>query len=62
MAKKISEEENKIKKLKIFIQVNIGNETQKSGISVNDLRNFYEICTKEFNLDIVGLMCLPPYR
>lgn len=61
LAKKISEEENKIKKkLKIFIQVNIGNEIQKSGISINDLRNFYEICTKEFNLNIVGLMCLPP--
>tara|TARA_Y100000590_G_C15657284_1_gene991142 strand:- start:1000 stop:1656 length:657 start_codon:yes stop_codon:yes gene_type:complete len=61
LAKKISEEENKIKKkLKIFIQVNIGNEVQKSGISVNDLSNFYKICTKDFNLNIVGLMCLPP--
>ena len=40
LAKKISEEENKIKKLKIFIQVNIGNEIQKSGISVNDLQIF----------------------
>ena len=61
LAKKISEEENKIKKkLKIFIQVNIGNEIQKSGISVNDLGDFYETCTKEFNLDIIGLMCLPP--
>ena len=61
LAKKISEEENKIKKkLKIFIQVNIGNEIQKNGIPVIDLPNFYNICTKELNLNIVGLMCLPP--
>ena len=61
LAKKISEEENKIKKkLKIFIQVNIGNEIQKNGIPVIDLPNFYNICTKELNLNIIGLMCLPP--
>ena len=61
LAKKISEEQNKIKKkLKIFIQVNIGNENQKNGFMISDLSNFYKICTKELNLDIVGLMCLPP--
>ncbi len=61
LAKKISEEQNKIKKkLKIFIQVNIGNETQKSGVSVDDLPNFYKQCVDEFNLNIIGLMCLPP--
>ncbi len=63
LAKKISEEQNKIeRKLKIFIQINIGNETQKGGISVQDLPIFYKTCVEEFNLDIVGLMCLPPLK
>ena len=48
------------KKLKYFIQVNIGNEFQKSGISVNELDSFYNYCTNEVNLDIVGLMVIPP--
>ena len=61
LAKKISEEQNKIKKkLKIFIQVNIGNEIQKNGIMVKDLSNFYKTCTEQFDLDIIGLMCIPP--
>ncbi len=61
LAKKISEEQNKIKKkLKIFVQVNIGNESQKGGVSVDNLENFYKICIEDLNLDIVGLMCLPP--
>ena len=61
LAKKIYEEQNKIKKsLKIFIQVNIGNEVQKSGINEEYLEEFYNKCISEFNLDIVGLMCLPP--
>ena len=47
------------KKLKLFIQVNIGNEEQKSGISVSNLKNFYEYC-KKLDLNIIGLMCLPP--
>ena len=55
LAKKISEEQNKIKKkLKIFIQVNIGNETQKSGVSVDDLPNFYRQCVDEFNLNPIA--------
>ena len=49
---------NKI--LKYFIQVNIGNELQKSGIPVNELDAFYNYCTKEINLNIVGLMVIPP--
>jgi PLP dependent protein len=49
---------NKI--LKYFIQVNIGNELQKSGIPVNELDAFYSYCTKEINLNIVGLMVIPP--
>ena len=61
LAKKIYEEQNRIKKnLKIFIQVNIGNEDQKSGINEGYLEEFYKKCISEFNLDIVGLMCLPP--
>jgi PLP dependent protein len=60
LAKKISEEQNKINKdIKVFIQINIGNEIQKSGISKDDLVNFYNYC-KEINLNVIGLMCLPP--
>jgi len=60
LAKKISEEIIKNKKdIKIFIQVNIGNENQKSGIAVKNLDNFYQYC-KHLNLNVVGLMCIPP--
>ena len=61
LAKKISEEQSKLnKKLKIFIQINIGNEVQKNGIAEEDLEIFYKKCVNDFNLDIIGLMCLPP--
>jgi len=61
VAQKISIEEKKNnKKLKIFIQINIGNEPQKSGINIEDLDEFYLTCVNELNLNIVGLMCLPP--
>ncbi len=61
LAEKISKEQNKINKfLKIFIQVNIGNEDQKGGIDPSNLQNFYNKCKDEFKLDIVGLMCIPP--
>ena len=50
----------KNKKLKIFIQVNIGKEEQKNGIEVEKLTKFYELCKKDFKLDIIGLMCIPP--
>ena len=60
LAKKISEEQKKYEnRPKIFIQVNIGNESQKSGIDKNELSDFYNLCIK-LNLDIVGTMCLPP--
>lgn len=60
LAKKISQEEVKNKKkLKIFIQVNIGEEKQKSGIKVQELDNFYLYC-KKLDLNIIGLMCIPP--
>ena len=61
LAEKISLEQKKINRnLKIFIQVNLGNEDQKSGIDKENLKSFYEKCTKEFQLNIIGLMCLPP--
>ena len=53
-------ESNFNKKLKYFIQVNIGNEFQKSGIPAKDLDSFYNYCTIEKNLDIIGLMVIPP--
>ncbi|MDC0653789.1 YggS family pyridoxal phosphate-dependent enzyme [Candidatus Pelagibacter sp.] len=61
LAEKIAKEQKKInKKMKIFIQVNIGQEPQKSGIEVDDLENFYQVCSSKFGLDIIGLMCIPP--
>jgi len=48
------------RKIKYFIQVNIGSEVQKSGISINDLNDFVRYCTKELSLNILGLMCIPP--
>ena len=60
LAKKISDESIKInKKIKIFIQVNIGEERQKSGIDKDHLKNLIEFC-KNLNLDLAGLMCIPP--
>ena len=48
------------KSIKYFIQVNLGNETQKSGISYNDVDAFYNYCVKEKNLNVLGLMAIPP--
>ena len=60
LAKKIADEQIKQeKKPKIFIQVNIGNEDQKSGINKERLDDFYKFC-KNLNLDIIGVMCIPP--
>jgi len=60
LATKISEEQIKQeKKPKIFIQVNIGNEDQKSGINKDNLMSFYKFC-KKLDLDIIGTMCIPP--
>jgi pyridoxal phosphate enzyme (YggS family) len=60
LAKKIADEQIKQnKKPKLFIQVNIGNEGQKSGINKEKLIDFYKFC-KNLNLDIVGTMCIPP--
>jgi pyridoxal phosphate enzyme (YggS family) len=60
LANKIAEEQKKQgKKPKIFIQVNIGDEDQKSGINKEKLSDFYKFC-KNLNLDIIGTMCIPP--
>ena len=61
LAKKISnEQEKQTKKVKIFIQVNIGNEKQKSGVNKTSLPILYSYC-KQLNLDVIGLMCIPPH-
>ena len=61
LAEKISKEQIKNNKImKLFIQINIGNENQKNGIAVEELDNFYVKCTQEMGLNIIGLMCLPP--
>jgi pyridoxal phosphate enzyme (YggS family) len=61
LAEKIAnEQEKKNKKVKIFIQVNIGSEDQKNGIEVENLQNFLKACIEDFKLNIIGLMCLPP--
>ena len=60
LANKIAEEQIKQgKRLKLFIQVNIGNEEQKSGINREKLADFYKFCI-DLNLDIIGTMCIPP--
>ena len=60
LANKIAEEQLKInKKIKIFIQVNIGDEEQKSGIKKNELSSLFDYC-KKINLEVLGLMCIPP--
>ena len=59
LANKISDEQNKKWHPKLFIQVNIGNENQKSGLRVDQVDDFVKFC-KELKLNIIGLMCIPP--
>ena len=60
LAKKISDEQSKLnKKIKTFLQVNIGDESQKSGINKNDVSQLVSYC-KDIGLDVIGLMCIPP--
>ena len=62
LASKIAEEQIKKNfKPKIFIQVNIGEEAQKGGIEIDNLENFYKRCIEDFKLNIIGLMCIPPF-
>jgi pyridoxal phosphate enzyme (YggS family) len=61
LANTLAKQENNLnRKLKYFIQVNIGNETQKSGIGINLLDDFYYYCVKDLKINIVGLMAIPP--
>lgn len=61
LARTISEENKKItKKTKIFIQVNIGGEDQKSGVSIAEMHKLVSYC-REIKLDVIGLMCIPPF-
>jgi pyridoxal phosphate enzyme (YggS family) len=61
LALKLSHHEKELnKKVKLFIQVNLADEPQKSGIMFNDLNNFYNYCTKDLSLNVIGLMCMPP--
>jgi pyridoxal phosphate enzyme (YggS family) len=53
-------ENNSKKKIKYFIQVNIGNEIQKNGINLSHVKDFIGFCSKDLKLNIVGLMCIPP--
>lgn len=60
---KFYESEKKFKKkLNYFIQVNIGNELQKSGIQVSLVKDFVKFCKNDLNLNILGLMCIPPFN
>ena len=62
LAEKISLEQEKKKfKPKIFIQINLGKENQKSGIDEEGLESFYQKCVTKYNLNIIGIMCLPPF-
>ena len=61
LAIKISQYQKELNKnIKLFIQINVADEKQKAGILFNELENFYNYCSKELGLNIVGLMCLPP--
>ena len=63
LAEKISsEQEKKNFRPKIFIQINLGKEIQKSGIDEDDLESFHKRCVSELNLNIIGIMCLPPFN
>jgi len=61
LALKISQYQKEVNKdVKLFIQVNIANEKQKSGITMHNLKKFYEYCVNDLSLNVIGLMCLPP--
>ena len=61
LALKLSQSEKELnKKIKLFVQVNLGEEVQKTGVDLKDLNNFYNYCSYDLKLNIIGLMCLPP--
>ena len=53
---------NSLRKIKYFIQVNIANEAQKNGISMNRVDEFIKYCIKDLKLNVIGLMCIPPIK
>ena len=60
LAKKIASEQKKVKKnIKLFIQININNEDQKTGIMINELKDFYESLINDLKVNVIGLMCIP---
>ena len=62
LASKISQYQKELNKsVKIFIQVNLADEKQKSGLSLNNLKSFYDFCLNDLSLNVIGLMCLPPF-
>ena len=63
LAKKFSElEKQSKKKIKYFIQVNVGAEHQKNGIAIDSLKDFVNLCRNDMKLDVIGLMCIPPMQ
>ena len=61
LAEEISSEQIKQKKkIKLFIQINIGEENQKSGVQISNVEKLYKTCIHDLGLDVIGLMCLPP--
>tara|TARA_Y100000813_G_C24043512_1_gene295767 strand:+ start:66 stop:713 length:648 start_codon:yes stop_codon:yes gene_type:complete len=61
LAQRISEEQRKKNfKPKIFIQINVGEEEQKNGIAISEAKNFVEVCKSKLDLNVIGLMCIPP--
>jgi len=61
LASKISQYQKELNKdVKLFIQLNLGDEKQKSGIAASNLKSFYNFCINDLSLNVIGLMCLPP--
>lgn len=63
VALKVLDNEKKFKKnISLFVQVNIGKESQKGGIVIEDTKDFVDFCKKDLNLNVIGLMCIPPFN
>ena len=63
LAEKICKEQKKINKsIKLFIQINVGNEDQKNGIEIENFADLYLKCKNDLRLDVIGIMCIPPVK
>ncbi|MBD1174487.1 YggS family pyridoxal phosphate-dependent enzyme [Pelagibacterales bacterium SAG-MED01] len=63
LAEKICKEQKKINKsIKLFIQINLGNEDQKNGIEIENFADLYLKCKNDLKLDVIGIMCIPPVK